>query len=76
MKTILLGIGGGAGFVALVGAILFGSAGRWDLPMFWAYLGVWAASIVAAVFVVDPTLRPKTDRIELLPCWPSHPSGS
>ncbi len=56
MKTVVRGILGGAGFVALVGAILFGCAGRWDLPMFWAFLGVWAASIVVAVCVVDPTL--------------------
>ena len=27
-----------------------------DLPFFWAYLGVWAAALVVAVFVVDPGL--------------------
>jgi protein-S-isoprenylcysteine O-methyltransferase Ste14 len=46
----------GAGFLAAFGALLFGCAGRWDLPMFWAYLGTWAASILVAVAVVDPTL--------------------
>ena len=30
--------------------------GRWDLPMFWAYLGVYVVSMVVAMFVVDPTL--------------------
>ncbi len=55
-KTIILGILGAAVFLALLGAILFGCAGRWDLPMFWAYLGVWAIAIVVATLVVDPTL--------------------
>ena len=36
--------------------LLFGSAGRWDLPLFWAYLGVWSMALVVAVFVVDPAL--------------------
>jgi hypothetical protein len=40
-KTVLLSIFGGVAFLALVGAYLFVSAGRWDLPWFWAYLGVW-----------------------------------
>jgi len=56
VKTVVLGILGGAGSLALFGAILFGCAGRWDLPMFWAYLGVWAVSILVGVLVVDPTL--------------------
>jgi len=55
-KTVVLGILGGAVFLALVGGILFGCAGRWDLPMFWAYLGVWAVAMLVAAFVVDPTL--------------------
>jgi len=47
-----------AGIVAtvLIGAILFASAGRWDLPFFWAYLAVFTASSVAAGFVMDPGL--------------------
>ena len=62
-KTVVIGILSGAGFLALVGAILFGCAGRWDLPMFWAYLGVWAAALTAHVnkmtrlkriFFIDP----------------------
>jgi protein-S-isoprenylcysteine O-methyltransferase Ste14 len=55
-KTVLLSIFGGVAFVALVGACLFVSAGRWDLPWFWAYLGVWAAAMVAGSFLIDPTL--------------------
>jgi len=55
-KTVVLGILGGVAYMALTGAILFGCAGRWDLPMFWAYLGVWTASMVVGSSVVDPTL--------------------
>jgi protein-S-isoprenylcysteine O-methyltransferase Ste14 len=55
-KLVLLGILSGFVSLALIGALLFGCAGRWDLPMFWAYLGVWTASVVAGSFVSDPTL--------------------
>lgn len=35
------------GVYALMAGILFGSAGRWDLPMFWAYLGImFAVSVI------------------------------
>jgi protein-S-isoprenylcysteine O-methyltransferase Ste14 len=51
-----LGIVGFAAFMAVAGALLFGCAGRWDLPMFWAYLGVWAASGLVGIFVADPGL--------------------
>jgi hypothetical protein len=54
MKT--LSVLGALALVALLGAILFGSAGRWDLPLCWAYLGVWAAAGVTAGIVSDPTL--------------------
>src|SRR5437763_7087843 len=60
-KMIVLSLLGGMAFVALTGAILFGCAGRWDLPMFWAYLGIWTASILVGSLVVDPTLI--TERI-------------
>jgi protein-S-isoprenylcysteine O-methyltransferase Ste14 len=46
----------GVVFVALTGAILFGCAGRWDLPLFWAYLVVWTAACLVGPLVVDPTL--------------------
>jgi protein-S-isoprenylcysteine O-methyltransferase Ste14 len=55
-KTAILGLLSGAGFLAIFAALLFGCAGRSDLPMFWAYLGVWALSMLVAVLVVDPTL--------------------
>jgi protein-S-isoprenylcysteine O-methyltransferase Ste14 len=55
-KTALLSVLGGVAFVALVGACLFVSAGRWDLPWLWAYLGVWTAAMVAGSFLIDPTL--------------------
>jgi hypothetical protein len=55
-KTAPLSALGGVAFVAFVGACLFVSAGRWDLPWFWASLGVWAAATVAGSFLIDPTL--------------------
>jgi protein-S-isoprenylcysteine O-methyltransferase Ste14 len=32
---------------------LFGSAGRWDLPMFWAYTGIWLVVLGVAVSTLD-----------------------
>jgi protein-S-isoprenylcysteine O-methyltransferase Ste14 len=55
-KMVVFSIVGGVAFLAVFGVVLFGCAGRWDLPMFWAYLGVWAASMLVGPFVVDPTL--------------------
>jgi protein-S-isoprenylcysteine O-methyltransferase Ste14 len=55
-RMTLLGMLGGVAMMALGGVILFVSAGRVDLPMFWAYLGVWIASAVVGPYVVDPTL--------------------
>jgi protein-S-isoprenylcysteine O-methyltransferase Ste14 len=55
-KTVVLSLVSGAGFLVVYGALLFGCAGRWDLPMFWAYLGVWAGTLLVAVPAVDPTL--------------------
>src|SRR5262249_38348999 len=43
-------------FLAVIAGVLFGCAGRWDLPFFWAYLGVRAARSVIGVLVTDPTL--------------------
>src|SRR5262245_62050852 len=53
---MLLGLLSSVLFTAVCGAILFASAGRWDLPLFWAYLGVWAAASVVGSLVTDPGL--------------------
>ena len=42
--------------LAVVAGLLFGSAGRMDLPFFWAYLGVFAAGLATSSVLVDPTL--------------------
>jgi protein-S-isoprenylcysteine O-methyltransferase Ste14 len=55
-RAAVLGSLGGLAAIAIMGAILFGCAGRWDLPLFWAFLGVWLAATVVGVFAVDPTL--------------------
>lgn len=55
-------------FVILVG-ILFGAAGRWDLPMFWAYLIVFYGIGLGGLWVVvrrDPSLL----RERFRPCAP------
>ncbi|MHC4775348.1 MAG: methyltransferase family protein [Planctomycetota bacterium] len=41
---------------AVIGAILFAVAGRWDLPMLWAYVGVLGALMVTAMALIDPGL--------------------
>jgi protein-S-isoprenylcysteine O-methyltransferase Ste14 len=49
-----LGIGlFGLGFAVASASLLFGAAGRWDLPMFWAYLSVWLAAIVLTALTAD-----------------------
>src|SRR5262245_23907715 len=53
LPAILLGIVGGVVFAAVIGALLFVGAGRWDLPWFWAYVGVWTASDVIGPLVMD-----------------------
>jgi protein-S-isoprenylcysteine O-methyltransferase Ste14 len=55
-KKVFLGILTAIGFVVPIGALLFACAGRWDLPLYWAYLGVWAAAVLAGSIVADPTL--------------------
>jgi protein-S-isoprenylcysteine O-methyltransferase Ste14 len=55
-RAAVLGFLVGIVFIAVMGAVLFGCAGRWDLPLFWAYLGIWLATTAVAVFKVDPGL--------------------
>ena len=38
---------------AVLGAILFISAGRWDLPRLWVYCGIYAALIFASGLSID-----------------------
>lgn len=40
----------------VLGGLLFASAGRIDLPMFWVYLGVYWGSSLAAAFSTDAAL--------------------
>lgn len=43
-------------FAVMIGTF-FGSAGRWDLPLAWACLGVYAGFMVLAQIVMGPDLR-------------------
>jgi protein-S-isoprenylcysteine O-methyltransferase Ste14 len=55
-KAIVVNILGSVLFLALLGGFLFACAGRWDLPFFWAYIGVWIVSALLGSLLVDPTL--------------------
>ena len=43
-------------FLVVTGAILFGSAGRFDLPFIWIFLGVVVAAWLVGLSVMDPGL--------------------
>lgn len=43
-------------FVVVLAAILFGSAGRVDLPGFWIYVGIFGATCLPSIRKVDPDL--------------------
>ncbi len=43
-------------FLVPIGLLLFASAGRRDLPWFWAYLATWASSAIFGPLVADPSL--------------------
>ena len=43
--------------LGMVIAVLFGSAGRWDLPFFWAFLGVVVVFLLAFRLLTDPGLQ-------------------
>lgn len=55
-KLAILSIFAGFVMMALIGAVLFGCAGRWDLPLYWGYLGTWMAATVVGSLVCDPGL--------------------
>jgi protein-S-isoprenylcysteine O-methyltransferase Ste14 len=44
------------GFILLLAVVLFGAAGRPDIPMFWLYLAVIAAVSAAGLFLIDEDL--------------------
>lgn len=44
------------GFVLLVAVILFGAAGRLDIPMFWAYVAIIGAMSIAGLLSIDEDL--------------------
>jgi protein-S-isoprenylcysteine O-methyltransferase Ste14 len=56
VKFFALGVFRAAAVIAVMAAVLFGCAGRWDVPQFWAYLCAWAAAVLAGTLVADPTL--------------------
>lgn len=43
-------------FVAVLLGVPLGAAGRWDLPMVWAYLGVYLAAMLTAIALIDRDL--------------------
>ena len=43
-------------FCAVIGLVLFASAGRFGIAPFWEYLFVCSVSFVVAAFVIDPAL--------------------
>lgn len=50
---VVLGLGAFSGMLI---AGLFGPAGRWDIPMFWAYIGVVIAMMLLAMIGADRDL--------------------
>jgi protein-S-isoprenylcysteine O-methyltransferase Ste14 len=44
-------------FEVLIGALLFGTAGRVDLPWVWGLLGVHGSTMVGMLWSIDPGLR-------------------
>src|SRR5260370_30289335 len=43
--------------LGIVIAVLFVSAGRWDLPFFWAFLGVFVVFLFCFRTLTDPDLQ-------------------
>jgi protein-S-isoprenylcysteine O-methyltransferase Ste14 len=46
----------GLTFLSVLVGILFGAAGRWDLPFFWAYVGICTAALLAIAWAIKPDL--------------------
>ncbi len=49
LKTLLFPLG--------IFGILFGAAGRWNLPFFWAMMAIFMIQVVLGLWVMDPDLR-------------------
>jgi protein-S-isoprenylcysteine O-methyltransferase Ste14 len=43
--------------IGLLAGVLFGSAGDWRLPAFWAYLALWGGLVVLCLFTLDRGLQ-------------------
>lgn len=56
MKKWLHALLGCAVFLGSITVLLFGPAGRWDLPFFWAYIGMITLVLLAAFTAVDEDL--------------------
>jgi protein-S-isoprenylcysteine O-methyltransferase Ste14 len=77
-RHIGIGLLQAAVFIVLSGAVLFGLAGRWDLPFFWAYLASWFVLFVSAIRTVDPDLgserrRPGPGGTDYFTRWAAGP---
>lgn len=55
LRTVLL-IAATLAISALLAAMLFLAAGRWDMPWLWAYCGVYTVLFLAATLTMDPDL--------------------
>ena len=42
--------------LAILLGVLFGSAGRWDVPQFWAYVALLLSVLIAVVCLLDRDL--------------------
>jgi protein-S-isoprenylcysteine O-methyltransferase Ste14 len=57
MTKLRLSIAGQtAGFILLVAVVLFGAAGRIDIPLFWAYIAVIATVSISGLLLIDEDL--------------------
>jgi protein-S-isoprenylcysteine O-methyltransferase Ste14 len=43
--------------VIVIAGLLFGSAGRWDLPFFWTYIALNVALVIEGLVYTDPGLQ-------------------
>src|SRR5262249_17284901 len=53
MKTLLAGVGSVLVSTLLLGGLLLGAAGRWDLPLVWAYLGGFLVISLVSILLLS-----------------------